>query len=86
MTQRDLGEEPDIVHVWVCRIKGSTQHVSVRATRDRAEHWIEEKVGRGGEWVGGPAAKTLYRTESGDENGLIELCPIPDCLGLVVTG
>ena len=84
MTQRDLSEEPDIVHVWVCRVKGSAQHVSVRATRDRAEHWIEEKVGRDGEWVGGPAAKTLYRTESGDENGMISLCPVPDCLGLVV--
>jgi len=86
MTQRHPGEEPDIVHVWVCQVKGSTQHVSVRATRDRAESWIEEQVGRDGEWVGGPAAKTLYRTESGDENGMIALCPVPDCLGVVMKG
>ena len=65
MTQRDLHEEPDIVHVWVCLTKGSTQPVSVRATRDRAVHWIEEKVGSDGEWVSGPAAKALYRTDSG---------------------
>jgi len=86
MAQRHPGEEPDIVHVWVCQVKGSTQHVSVRATRDRAESWIEEQVGRDGEWVGGPAAKTLYRTESGDENGMIALCPVPDCLGVVMKG
>ena len=83
MTQRDLSEEPDIIHVWVCLIKGSTQHVSVRATRDRAECWIEEKIGRDGEWVSGPAAKTLYRTDSGVEDGMIALCPVPDCLGMV---
>lgn len=58
--------------------------MSVRATRDRAERWIERKIDEEGEWVSGPEAKTLYRTETGVENGMIALCPVPDCLGLVV--
>jgi len=77
------GADPQIVHVWVCRVKGTEEHVSVRATRERAESWIEHKLGAGGEWVSGPSAKSIYRTD-GAENGVIGLCPVPDCTGMIV--
>jgi len=75
---------PQIVHVWVCRVKGTEEHVSVRATRDRAEAWIEEQIGGGGEWMTGPSSKRLYRTQTGAETGIMGLCPVPDCTAMIV--
>lgn len=79
-------EGPDLVHAWVCQIKGSIQHASVQAMCDREVHQIGEKIEKGGEWISGPAAKTLYQTDLGDENEMMTLCLVPDCLGLVVMG
>lgn len=77
--------EPQIVHVWVCRVRGTKETVSVRATRERAEAWIEDQVDdEDAEWLEGPAAKDIYRS-SGDATaaGLLSMCSVPDCVGLI---
>lgn len=77
--------EPEIVHVWVCRVKGTKETVSVRATRDRAEQWIEDRVDDSdAEWIEGPGAKDVYRSDEATAAGMVSLCPVPDCLGLIV--
>jgi len=78
--------EPEIVHVWVCRIKGTEETVSVRATRDRAEEWIEDRVDdQEAEWIEGPGAKDIYRSDGATVAGMLGLCPVPDCIALIAT-
>jgi hypothetical protein len=84
MSQTD--NEPEIVHVWVTRIKGTEETVSVRATRDRAEEWVEDQVNDPeAEWVKGPGGKDLYRSDGASVAGMVALCPVPDCIGLIAT-
>jgi hypothetical protein len=79
-------EEPQIVHVWVCRIKGTTETVSVRATRDRAEQWVEDQVNDPeAEWLEGLGAKNLYRSPEATRAGMVAMSPVPDCLGMIVS-
>jgi len=75
--------EPQVVHVWICSTLGTEREMCARATRDRAEAWIEDRLGTGGEWCEGPEAKDLYRTDNA-ENGMVALAPLPDCRGMVV--
>lgn len=85
MSQTD--NEPQIVHVWVARIKGTTETVSVRATRERAETWIEDQVDDPeAEWLERPGGKDLYRSDGNAATaGIVALCPIPDCVGMIVS-
>jgi hypothetical protein len=78
--------EPEIVHVWVARVKGTKEIVSVRATRSRAERWIEDQVDdSAAEWLDGPGAKDIYRSDDDPTAaGMLSLCPVPDCVGLLV--
>jgi len=78
------GNEPEIVHVWICATLGSEREMCARATRTRAEEWVEDRLGSAGEWCEGPGAKDRYRTENA-ENGMVALAPLPDCRGMVVS-
>ena len=77
---------PEIVHVWVCRVKGTTETVGVRATRDAAEQWVEDRVDdTEANWVEGPGVKDIYRSGCGaTKGGTVSMCLVPDCLGLVI--
>jgi len=76
--------EPEIVNVWICCILGSEREMCARATRTRAEEWVEDRLGSAGEWCVGPGAKDLFRTD-GAVNGMVALAPLPDCRGMVVS-
>lgn len=79
--------EPEIVHVWVARVKGTTETVSVRATRERAETWIEDQVDDSeAEWLEGPGGKDLYRSDGNATTaGIVALAPVPDAVGMIVS-
>jgi hypothetical protein len=81
----DAANDPEIVHVWVCRVTGTSEAVGVRATRDAAEQWVEDRVDDDARWVEGPGVKDIYRGGAdATKGGMVSMCPVPDCLGLVI--
>jgi hypothetical protein len=72
------------VHVWVCMLRGTINQIAIRATEDRAINWIESNLSEGGEWTeNADGVKRTYRPD-GPDSGSIELCGIPDAVGMVV--
>lgn len=84
MNQTD--NEPQIVHVWICVVRGTEREICARVTRNRAEQWVEESVGGDSEWIKSHGPKDLYRA-SGEvsKNGMVALAPLPDRQGMIVS-
>lgn len=91
--------QPDDVTVWVCLAYDSGDRtLAVRARKDSAETWVEDRVSHFVErtdrvdldeytWnVQG--SKEVYqsapRTSAPHPTGMIALCPVPDCCGLMM--
>jgi hypothetical protein len=73
------------VHVWVCILRGTLNQIEIRATEDRAVNWIESNLSDDGEWTENTdGVKRTYQPEDGPDSGSIELCGIPDAVGMVV--
>lgn len=85
MSQTD--NDPEIVHIWVARVKSTTETVSVRATRERAVTWVEDQVNDPeAEWLEGSGANDIYRSDGNATTaGIVALCPVPDCVGMIVS-
>lgn len=83
MSQADT--EPEVVYVWICAVHDTERELCARATRDRAEQWVEERLGSSGDWCEGPGAKDMYQTGDCEGNGMVALAPLPDCVGMLVS-
>lgn len=74
-----------LVYVWVARVRGTKEVMTVRATRSRAERWVEEQVDDPeAEWSRGPGTKDLFRSDDATAAGMLSNCVVPDAVGLVV--
>ena len=81
-----MTREPEIVHVWICAVHGTEREMCARATRNRAEEWVEERVGDSGEWIESHGAKDIYQTSGeSSKNGMVALAPLPDAVGIIVS-
>lgn len=82
MRRERAKNDPDTVHIWVCRIRGTQREVAARAPGYRAV-LVQCKLGKDGAW-NDAGTGTKHRYDAGPDTGIIDLVPIRDAVGLVV--
>ena len=75
------GETPDAVHVWICQIRGSKSETTVYCDRDRARRWVRSRLGADGEWDCGDW-RDVYQADP--DVGIVEFAVVEDAAAMLV--
>jgi hypothetical protein len=73
-------QERGDVYVWVIRITGQVQELTVRADRGLARDWVESELGEEGTWQ---HAEHLDRYDLGTETAFVRCVDVPDADALI---
>lgn len=85
--RKEATEDPETVHVWLARIKGSTTGYAVRARFETAKAWTEHLAGAPeAEWRAAESGIQHYVKDDGTVKGILEPVELPEVAALFIEG